>query len=30
MVPLNTATDEKRPRQNIHKAKPVYFSLIRR
>jgi hypothetical protein len=30
MIPLNTATDEKRPRQNIHKAKPVYFSLIRR
>jgi hypothetical protein len=30
MIPFNTATDEKRPRQNIHKAKPVYFSLIRR
>jgi hypothetical protein len=30
MIPLNTATDAKRPRQNIHKAKPVYFSLIRR
>jgi hypothetical protein len=30
MKPLNTATDVKRPRQNIHKAKPAYFSLIRR
>jgi hypothetical protein len=29
MIPLNTATDVKRPRQNIHKAKPAHLSLRR-
>jgi hypothetical protein len=29
MIPLNTATDVKRPRQNIHKAKPAPLYLRR-